>query len=137
MPLRNICFVTGTRAEFGLMQSTLQAIDAHSKLNLQLVATGMHLDRRHGDGIRAIRKHGWNVDAIVRWKSGAGVDRLQHAVNMGRATAAMADVFSKLKTDIVLVVGDRVEAFAAAAAGQVGGLIVAHVHGGGSGGGAE
>ena len=39
--MRNICFVTGTRAEFGLMQTTLRAIDAHRKLNLQIIATGM------------------------------------------------------------------------------------------------
>jgi hypothetical protein len=51
-----VCFVTGTRAEFGLMRSTLRAIAAHPKLQLQIIATGMHLDRRHGDGLKEIRR---------------------------------------------------------------------------------
>jgi UDP-hydrolysing UDP-N-acetyl-D-glucosamine 2-epimerase len=49
---------------------------------------------------------------------------------MGLATAALAERFAKLKPDVVLVVGDRVEAFAAASAAHVGGQVLAHVHGG-------
>src|SRR5438105_2128912 len=63
-----VCFVTGTRAEFGLMRSTLRAIEDHPKLKLQIIATGMHLDRRHGDGLCAIRDEGWKIDAEVPWK---------------------------------------------------------------------
>src|SRR5258707_9348980 len=48
---KNICFVTGTRAEFGLMKSVLRAIESDSRLQLQLIATGMHLDPAHGDGV--------------------------------------------------------------------------------------
>jgi UDP-N-acetylglucosamine 2-epimerase len=48
MNRRRICFVTGTRAEYGLMRSTLRAIAAHPNVQLQIVATGMHLDRRRG-----------------------------------------------------------------------------------------
>src|SRR5690349_8725867 len=65
---RRICFVTGTRAEFGLMRSTLEAIRAHPKLELQLVVTGMHLDPSHGRSLDQIRKDGWNVNAVVPWK---------------------------------------------------------------------
>jgi len=47
-PPLNICFVTGTRAEFGLMKPVLEAIQARAELRLSIVATGMHLDRRRG-----------------------------------------------------------------------------------------
>jgi UDP-hydrolysing UDP-N-acetyl-D-glucosamine 2-epimerase len=117
--MRNICFVTGTRAEYGLMQTTLRAIKGHSKLNLQVIATGMHLSREHGNTVREIPR----VDAIVPWKGNL-------AVATGNATAKLATAFEKLKTDIVLVVGDRVEAFAGATAGHLSGRIVAHIHGG-------
>jgi UDP-N-acetylglucosamine 2-epimerase (non-hydrolysing)/GDP/UDP-N,N'-diacetylbacillosamine 2-epimerase (hydrolysing) len=124
---RRICFVTGTRAEFGLMQTTLSAIRDHPSLILQIIATGMHLSAAHGRSVNTIRRAGWKVDATVAWPTS---DEEQNAVQTGRAMAGIAAALGRLETDIVLVVGDRVEAFAAAAAGHIGGHIVAHVHGG-------
>jgi UDP-hydrolysing UDP-N-acetyl-D-glucosamine 2-epimerase len=126
--LCRVCFVTGTRAEFGLMRSTLRAIAAHPSLELQLIVTGMHLSRAHGRSLDAIRRDGWKVDAVVPWARGA--DESANAVATGKAIASLAGVFARLKPDIVLVTGDRVEAFAGAATGHIGGKLVAHVHGG-------
>ncbi len=125
-PKRRICFVTGTRAEFGLMQSVLRAIDSHPSLELQIVATGMHLDRRHG---RTIDSLGRKIHAIVPWRSKTG-SPIETAQSTGHAITHLAATFDRLKSDIVLVVGDRVEAFAAASAAHIGGKIVAHIHGG-------
>ena len=130
MRRRRICFVTGTRAEFGLMQTTLRAIAAHPALSLQIIATGMHLDPAHGAGLRSIREQGWTIDAVVAWPRGGDSDLTQRATSTGNAVAKMAVQFKKLQSDVVLVVGDRVEAFAGATAGQLSGRIVAHVHGG-------
>jgi UDP-hydrolysing UDP-N-acetyl-D-glucosamine 2-epimerase len=117
--MHRVCFVTGTRAEFGLMRSALDAIRAHRGLRLQIVATGMHLDHARGRTVEGI-----DADAIVKWRGQS------LAAATGNAIAELSSVFRKLKTDIVLVVGDRVEAFAGAAAGSLSGLAVAHVHGG-------
>lgn len=125
---RKICFVTGTRAEFGLMQATLLAILSHPRLQLQIIATGMHLDPAHGKTINQIRRE-WKIDATIPWKA-AGNDQVMLAEQTGLAMARLARAYQKLSTDIVLVVGDRVEAFAAASAAHVAGKIVAHVHGG-------
>ena len=125
---RKICFVTGTRAEFGLMESTLRAIERHPALGLQIVATGMHLDASRGRTVKDIRASGWTVDAQIPWR--AAMDPVGTAVATGSAVSGLARAFEKLKADIVLVVGDRVEAFAAAAAAHVSGRVVAHVHGG-------
>ncbi len=127
---RRVCFVTGTRAEFGLMATTLQAVRDHAALELQIVVTGMHLDPAHGDGLKAIRRQGWKVDAVTPWRRSSGSSRCFNACNTGYAMAGLAKAFERLGSDIVLVLGDRVEAFAAAAAAHVGGQIVAHVHGG-------
>lgn len=126
---RRICFVSGTRAEFGLMRSVLEAIRAHPKLELQLIATGMHLDRSRGHSIDQIRKEGFRIDATVPWSVKDSSARAT-AVATGKAVAHLADEFESLKSDIVLVVGDRVEPFAAASAAHISGRIVAHVHGG-------
>jgi GDP/UDP-N,N'-diacetylbacillosamine 2-epimerase (hydrolysing) len=128
---RRICLVTGTRAEFGLMRSTLLAIRDHPSLELQVIATGMHLSAAHGRTVRSIRADGWVVNAIVPWSAGRTDSReTQNAASTGRAMAGIAGALERLQTDIVLVVGDRVEAFAAAAAGHLSGRIVAHIHGG-------
>jgi GDP/UDP-N,N'-diacetylbacillosamine 2-epimerase (hydrolysing) len=117
---RRICFVTGTRAEFGLMRSVLESIEWELRLQLQIVATGMHLDRRHGGTLRQIP----NVDAVVDWPKSS------RAIAVGKAISKLSKAFEKLKPDIVLVVGDRVEAFAAAAAAHLGDIAVSHIHGG-------
>jgi UDP-N-acetylglucosamine 2-epimerase (non-hydrolysing)/GDP/UDP-N,N'-diacetylbacillosamine 2-epimerase (hydrolysing) len=109
------------------MRSVLRAIAGHPPLSLQIIATGMHLSKQHGHSLRTIRADGWKIDATVPWPTG---DQTQNAISTGRAMAGLAAAFARLKTDIVLVVGDRVEAFAAAAAGHIAGLMVAHVHGG-------
>jgi UDP-N-acetylglucosamine 2-epimerase (non-hydrolysing)/GDP/UDP-N,N'-diacetylbacillosamine 2-epimerase (hydrolysing) len=128
MSRRRVCFVTGTRAEFGLMATALRAIRSHSALRLQIVVTGMHLDRRRGGSIDQILRDGWKIDLVVPWRGGdSPADR---AAATGRATHDLARAFASLRPDIVLVVGDRVEAFAAAAAAHLSDIPVAHVHGG-------
>ena len=110
------------------MRSTLDAIRRHPRLTLQLVVTGMHLDPRHGRTIAQIRRDGWHVDATVRWPPADSA--LETAARTGTAVTGFARAFARLRPEIVLVVGDRVEAFAAAAAAHIGGIPVAHVHGG-------
>ncbi|MGE5611787.1 MAG: UDP-N-acetylglucosamine 2-epimerase [Bacillota bacterium] len=127
---RRVCFVTGTRAEFGLMRTALQAIQQHPRLKLQIIVTGMHLDPAHGDGLAAVAQDGFDIDAVVPWPAGSGKNPTLNAANTGIAMSKLAIAMEQLKTDIALVVGDRVEAFAAAAAAHVSRRVVAHVHGG-------
>ncbi|HZN64756.1 MAG TPA: UDP-N-acetylglucosamine 2-epimerase, partial [Tepidisphaeraceae bacterium] len=106
-----VCFVTGTRAEFGLMRTTLAAIRDHPKLQLQIVCTGMHLDPAHGRSIDTIRADGWKVDAVVPWRPrrrGNGASPDENAAATGYAMAGLAETYKRLKSDVVLVVGDRV-----------------------------
>jgi UDP-hydrolysing UDP-N-acetyl-D-glucosamine 2-epimerase len=63
------------------------------------------------------------VDAAVPWRGDL-------AAATGGAVVGIAKALERLGVDIVLVVGDRVEAFAAATAGHLSGRVVAHVHGG-------
>lgn len=125
---RRICFVTGTRADFGLMEAALTTIAEHPALSLQIIATGMHLDPRHGRTIDDLRRRGWKIDRVVPWAEARSASEL--AVATGNATAGLARALHDLKSDVVLLVGDRVEALAAATAGHVSGRAVAHVHGG-------
>jgi GDP/UDP-N,N'-diacetylbacillosamine 2-epimerase (hydrolysing) len=108
----------------------MDAIRAHARLSLQLVATGMHLDPAHGDGLADMAAQGLAVDATVPWPVASGASPSTNAINTGQAIADLVRAFDQLEPDVVLVVGDRVEAFAAAAAAHVSHRVLAHVHGG-------
>jgi len=126
---RRVAVVTGTRAEYGILQSPMRAIADHPRLELQLVVCGMHLLKRFGHTVDQIRRDGWRIAARVPMQRGTDSPTDQ-AEGLARGVAGMAKLFERAGTDIVLVLGDRIEAFAGALAGFATGRMVAHVHGG-------
>ena len=126
---RKICVVTGTRAEFGLLQWLMEAIDDHTELDLQLVATGMHLSPEFGSTFHEIEEAGLKIDEKVEMllSSDTGV---AISKSTGLGIIGFADVFDRLKPDMVVVLGDRFEIFAAASAATFAGIPIAHLHGG-------
>lgn len=128
---RHISFLTGTRAELGLMLRTLAAIQAHPGLELSIVATGMHLDPRANPGgvkLTALTAAGLTPAAVIPWPP--CVTPAATAEATACAAAHLTRTYSRLNPDLVLVVGDRVEAFAAATAAHISRIPVAHIHGG-------
>ena len=126
---RNICFVTGSRADFGLLVWPMRAIRERPGLTLQLIATGMHLAPEFGYTFKTIGEEGFAVDESVETllssDTGAGV-----AKSVGLGVIGFADAFTRLKPDLVVVLGDRFEMFAAAQAAMFMRLPMAHLFGG-------
>lgn len=126
---RRICYVTGTRADFGLMQTSLQAIKAHPDLDLDLMVTGMHLSAAHGHTVQEIRDAGLPIRAEfpvpLDPATGATMAR-----NIGRMVMAFVDEWDTDRPDLVLLLGDRGEMLAGAIAAIHLNLPVVHVHGG-------
>lgn len=126
---RHVTFVTGSRADLGLMRRTLAAIDRTPGLRLSVIATGMHLDPRHGPPLAAVHDAlSRPPDLTVPWPRTHDV--LGQARVTGLAAARLADAYRALATQALLIVGDRVEAFAAAAAAHLARIPIAHAHGG-------
>lgn len=126
---RHVSFVTGSRADLGLMRRTLLAIDRAPGLRLSVIATGMHLDPRYGPPSAAIHDAlGRPPDRTIPWPRTRDVFGQSRVT--GLAAARLTDAYRSLGTQAVLIVGDRVEAFAAAAAAHVARIPIAHVHGG-------
>lgn len=126
---RKICVVTGTRAEYGLLKPVIDAILLHPKLALQLVVAGMHLEERFGLTIKEIEQDGIKIDGKV--KLCPEIDSgLETAKSIGVGIKDFAEVYDKLRPDIVLVLGDRFEPLAAAIAAAFMRIPVAHIHGG-------
>lgn len=126
---RKICFVTGSRADFGLLIWPMRAIRETAGLRLQLIATGMHLSPEFGTTIDNIRAEGFTVDDTVETllssDSGVGI-----AKSVGLGVIGFADAFTRLAPDLVVVLGDRYETFAAAQAAMFLRLPMAHLFGG-------
>ncbi len=126
---KNILVLTGTRAEYGLLKSSMETIKAHDQLSLSAVATGMHLSPRYGNTVEEIRKDGFTIDREVPMLV-EGDTGIAMAKSLGLGTTSLADAFASLDPDIVLLLGDRDEALAGALAAAHMNIPVAHIHGG-------
>ena len=124
---RSIAVVTGTRAEFGLLQPVMRAIEIYRGLRLRTIVTGTHLTARTWHDVRHA---GFEIDAKVRMQRPNATGRAADTDALGRGVQGIGATLAQMKPDVVLVLGDRIEAFAAAAAASVGGIRVAHLHGG-------
>lgn len=126
---RKICIVTGSRAEFGLLRLLMHGIRRSDSLDLQVVATGMHLATQFGSTYKEIEADGFVIDHKVEMLL-SGDTPTAITKSMGVGMLGFADVFADLRPDILVVLGDRFEVFAAAAAAAVARIPIAHLHGG-------
>lgn len=126
--MRKICYVSGTRADFGLMRSTLLKLDCSDVISLVVVATGMHLDENFGLTVNEIYDSGLNC---VRVESDLeDGSRVQMSKALGLQVIGFTNTFAEIEPDLVLLLGDRGEMLAAAIAALHLNIIVAHIHGG-------
>ena len=126
--LRAITIITGTRAEYGLLRPVMRAIANHSKLKLKTIVTGTHL-LPPANTIDEVAAE-FDIAATVPMQIDNQTGRFADAAALGRGIAGLAAHLEHDPPDIVLVLGDRIEAFAAASAAAVAGNHIAHMHGG-------
>lgn len=125
---RKIAYISGTRADFGLMTSVLKAIEESNKLQLQLYATGMHLMPEFGNTINHVKAEFPNTKIIpVTFSSD---DRLGMASFTGDYLNKLIETLNQDKQDFILVLGDRVEMLCTALAATYLGIPTGHIHGG-------
>ncbi len=127
--IRKICVVSGSRADYGHLQSVMRACALDSSIDLQIIVTGSHLAKEQGQTYRQIQKDGFKVHTKVNISkfddSSVGITK-----RIALACQGFADAFVCLSPDIVVVLGDRYEILAATIAAYVGKRIIAHLHGG-------
>jgi len=124
--MKKVVFLTGTRADFGKLKSLIKIVQCHSKIESHVFVTGMHLDKKYGETVYEIEKSG--VDNIYCFNNS------NSAQHMDRCLATTIEGFSKfidkLKPDLIVVHGDRVEPLAGAIVGSLNNILVAHIEGG-------
>ena len=129
--MRKICVVTGTRAEYGLLSRLMRMIKESDKTQLQVVATNMHLSPKYGNTYKEIEADGFVIDKRVPIiDETAPNDSHSTVLEMSRALSGFADAYSELKPDLLVVLGDRYEILAAAAAALIMRIPIAHISGG-------
>lgn len=126
---RNICFITGTRAEYGLLRPLIKTVSSDPSLDYSIICTCMHLSPEFGLTYREIEKDGFSIDRRIEMllssDTPSGITK-----SIGLGIIGFADAFSELNPDIVVLLGDRFETLAAATAACVACLPIAHIHGG-------
>ena len=113
MKKRKIAVTTGARADYGLLRPILSKISSSKNLDLFLIVTGMHLSPEFGSTYKFIEADGFHIDRkveiLVSSDTSIGVSK-----SIGLGLIGFADAFDALKPDIILLLGDRFETFAAA-----------------------
>jgi GDP/UDP-N,N'-diacetylbacillosamine 2-epimerase (hydrolysing) len=126
---RRLIYLTGTRADFGLMEATLHKIAATPALQLEVAVTGMHLSKQHGETMREVRASGLGVCAEIATdlnkRTGEGM-----ALAIADCLRGMTELLARKQPDFLLVLGDRGEMLAGAMAALHTGVPCVHIHGG-------
>jgi GDP/UDP-N,N'-diacetylbacillosamine 2-epimerase (hydrolysing) len=126
---KKVCVITGSRAEYGLLRWVMQGIKDNNHLELQIIVTGMHLSDRYGNTYREIESDGFSIDCkldtLAEHDTPEGISK-----SIANGVSGFATAFKSLSPDLILVLGDRYETFAAVVAALVACIPVAHAHGG-------
>ncbi len=127
---KKIVVVTGTRAEYGILKPLLEKIKDSSDFKLELIVTGMHLLKQCGLTIREIEKDGFKTNKkVVMYGENVKVGHY-YGEALGRGIENFTRMFLKIKPDILIVLGDRLEPLAATLAAANLTIPMIHIHGG-------
>lgn len=127
--MRKICVVTGSRAEYGLLNGLMKAIHEDADLQLQVIATNMHLSPEFGLTFREIEKDGFTINKKVEMLLSSDTPNAT-AKSVGLGTIGFADAYEDLQPDMIVVLGDRYEILSAVSTALFYKIPVAHLHGG-------
>ncbi len=127
--MRTIAVVTGSRADYGVYGPLLRRIHADPDLTLHLIVSGMHLAPEFGLTVKFIEQDGLPIhDRIEMLLASDTPEGISKSVGLG--IIGYAQSFSRARPDILVVLGDRFEMYAAAVAALPFRIPVAHIHGG-------
>lgn len=124
-----IAVITGSRAEYGLLFPLMKLLRADDFFRLQTIVTGMHLSPEFGLTYKQIEVDGFEIERKIEMLlSGDSDAAITKSIGLGMI--GFADAFEQLKPDLIVLLGDRFETFAAATAGYLAKIPIAHLHGG-------
>lgn len=127
--MNNVCVVTSTRADYGILSPLIRRFENAEDIELRLVVTGAHLSHRYGMTVQEIRRDGIPVDAELDILS-ENDSPVGMSCSMARMLQSFSAYLDRRRPDMAILLGDRYENFAAAAALVNAQIPIAHLHGG-------
>lgn len=127
--MKKVGVITGTRAEYGLLKPLITKLEKDVDLELQIIVTGMHLSPEFGLTYQEIEQDGFKIseknEMLLSSDTPNGITK-----SIGLAIIGFADIYTRTVPDMLIILGDRYEAFAAASAAMIHRIPIAHIHGG-------
>jgi len=125
---RKILYISGTRADYGLIRNCLSKINKNPDLNLEIVVCGMHLMEEFGCSINEIKEDGFKIniiDAVFE-----NDDKFSMSKFIGEFIISLTEKIKNINPDLILLLGDRAEMLGGAIVGAYLNIPIAHLHGG-------
>ncbi|WGE87825.1 UDP-N-acetylglucosamine 2-epimerase [Actinobacillus equuli subsp. haemolyticus] len=127
--MKRIAYITGSRAEYGIVKRLLKKLNEDPALNFSLVVTAMHLDTQYGNTVTVIEQDGFEIAARIPLTLNAENNQtIIHS--MAECLDHFGAHFQQHKYDAVMVLGDRYEMLAVATAAAMHNIPLIHLHGG-------
>lgn len=127
--MKKICFISGSRADFGLLLNFMLKVKINPKLIFQLIVIGPKIFLKNKHTIKEIKKNKIKINYKVNLNFKQ--DNSENICNvMGQVIKKVSDKIRKLKPDLIVLLGDRFEIFAACSAAYIHRIPICHLHGG-------
>lgn len=125
----NVCFITGSRAEYGLLAPLIKKFKNSNKHKINIIVTGMHLSKKHGETFKDILRDKLKINHYVKiHKNNDSPNDICDSI--GSAVKKFSKKFKSLNSDLIILLGDRYEIFAASTAALIHQIPICHIHGG-------
>ena len=126
---KKICIVTATRAEYGILSPLIKQLRTFQEWEIQLVVTGTHLAEEFGNTYQEIEQDGVPIFTKIPILE-KGDDGYAVSCTMANVLRGFGAYFKKEKPNLLLILGDRTEMLAVAAAAMNAQVPIGHLHGG-------
>ena len=124
-----ICFVTATRAEYGLLRGLIKKISSSVLFELQLIVTGTHLARQHGFTLEEIKSDNIRISSLIDMELNNDSNH-STCLSLSKLISKYSEVLKDLVPDLIVVLGDRYELLGIASSATIHRIPIAHIHGG-------
>lgn len=127
--MKQIAFVTGSRADYGIMRRYLNLLNKDQNIELQILVTGALLDSKYGNQVELIYADGFHIAAEIAVELNSSSNQMVlHTI--AHIMEKFADYFGNHKYDLLIILGDRYEMLSIAITAAMQKIPILHIHGG-------
>lgn len=127
--MKNVCVVTGSRAEYGIMRALLLKLNKEQNIKLDVVVTAMHLEEKYGNTYRQIEEDGLNIIKKIPLNL-ENTSKKCVSRSLAILTTGLSELFEEVKYDLIIILGDRYEMLPVVNVALIYNIPVCHLHGG-------